>query len=199
MAEGEQGSNQERSQVGGVDKPDALPSAVRSLSHALVVLSHGSYAFPMPKPRLDDIIAALETSNDSIDAWFDRQTGNIVEISEDDRAAADGSDADVPDWQREAVILTRAVDADERVERFVPLPSTLDLNEWQVMADFADSLSSKQGGDRLASAIRGSGAFGRFKREIASLNLIDAWHVFRRDALRRVVLQWCEENGLGWD
>jgi hypothetical protein len=34
------------------------------------------------------------------------------------------------------------------------------------MTDFADQITDEQGGRRLARAIRGKGAFGRFKDEL---------------------------------
>ena len=68
-----------------------------------------------------------------------------------------------------------------------PLPSYV---WYQDMADFADRISDDRAGRRLARAIRGRGAFRRFKDQLHEEypDLLQAWYAFR-DA-RASVVPW---------
>lgn len=76
-----------------------------------------------------------------------------------------------------------------------PLPSYV---WYQDMADFTDALTDEQAADRLARAIRGKGAFRRFKDTLHDQHpdLLPAWYAFRdARALRRAV-EWLADNSL---
>ncbi|RSM42469.1 hypothetical protein DMA12_21370 [Amycolatopsis balhimycina DSM 5908] len=76
-----------------------------------------------------------------------------------------------------------------------PLPSSV----WhQDMADFADGVSDEQAGRRLARAIRGRGAFRRFKDELHEEypELLDVWHEFSDIRARRRAAEWLADNAL---
>lgn len=61
-----------------------------------------------------------------------------------------------------------------------PLPSWV---WYQDMADFADGITDKRAGRRLARAIQGNGAFRRFKDELREEypDLLPAWYAFRNN------------------
>jgi Uncharacterised protein family (UPF0158) len=76
-----------------------------------------------------------------------------------------------------------------------PLPSWV---WYQDMADFAEAITDERAGRRLARAIRGKGAFRRFKDELNEEypDLLPAWYAFQDvRALRRAV-EWLAENSL---
>ena len=76
-----------------------------------------------------------------------------------------------------------------------PLPSWV---WYQDMEDFAEGITDERAGRRLARAIRGKGAFRRFKDELNEEypELLPAWYAFRdARALRRAV-QWLADNSL---
>ncbi len=76
-----------------------------------------------------------------------------------------------------------------------PLPSHV---RYQDMADFAGQLSDEQGGRRLERAIRGKGAFRRFKNELHEEypQLLPAWYAFRDACARRRAVKWLAGNSL---
>ncbi|MFB9688201.1 UPF0158 family protein [Amycolatopsis plumensis] len=76
-----------------------------------------------------------------------------------------------------------------------PLPSYV---WYQDMADFADGISDDQAGRRLARAIRGRGAFRRFKDELHEEypELLPAWHEFSDLRARRRAVEWLAGNTL---
>jgi uncharacterized protein UPF0158 len=76
-----------------------------------------------------------------------------------------------------------------------PLPSWV---WYQDMADFAEAVTDEQAGRRLARAIRGKGAFRRFKEELYEEypDLLPTWYAFRDARARRRAVQWLADNSL---
>ncbi len=76
-----------------------------------------------------------------------------------------------------------------------PLPSWI---WYQDMADFADAITDERARRRLARAIRGKGAFRRFKDELCEEHpdLLPAWCAFRDTRARRRAVQWLADNSL---
>jgi len=61
---------------------------------------------------------------------------------------------------------------------------------------FCGIIEDERLGQRLADAIRGRGAFRRFKAEIDRNGLLDRWFDFKRSALREPAIAWCIENDI---
>jgi hypothetical protein len=51
----------------------------------------------------------------------------------------------------------------------------------------------------LLRAIRGAGAFQRFKDSLRQHGIESGWFTFRTEALRQIALSWCEENQIVWE
>lgn len=66
------------------------------------------------------------------------------------------------------------------------------------MADFAEGVSDDAAGRRLGRAIRGRGAFRRFKDELFEEypDLVPAWHAFRDARAKRRAVEWLLGQGL---
>jgi hypothetical protein len=76
-----------------------------------------------------------------------------------------------------------------------PLPSYV----WhQDMADFAERISDEQASRRLDRAIRGRGAFRRFRDELHHEypHLLPIWYAFRDARAQRRAVDWLVDNGL---
>lgn len=76
-----------------------------------------------------------------------------------------------------------------------PLPSYV---WYEDMADFADGISDERAGRRLARAIRGKGAFRRFKDELHEEypELLPVWYAFRDVRSLRRAVEWLLDNDL---
>jgi hypothetical protein len=113
--------------------------------------------------HLNDIIEALEMQFDESLSYLDPDAGQVVTVSEELlREAAEHGDEepDLPDWQKdEWEIAKRIVSTD----RFRPLPTKFDVQEWGIMQDFSRSVESEGIRDELSRAIHGAGALGIFK------------------------------------
>ena len=81
---------------------------------------------------------------------------------------------------------------------FYRLPTSHDLQEYDVMESFIDTVPVADG-EKLSRAIQGRGAFRRFKDEVRRLDLENAWYSWRDDAHKRAAIEWCRENGLEWE
>ncbi len=53
--------------------------------------------------------------------------------------------------------------------------------------------------ERLVNAIKGSGAFRRFKDMAEEIGLIDDWYEFRDNCYRERAKEWCESHGIEWE
>mgnify|MGYP006302984517 CR=1 FL=1 len=149
------------------------------------------------RAKLSAILEGLEFQNDQTHGWVDRRTGEVVMLSDEEIAAADEGDdpADLPEWVRENIDQVKAVLADE-AGRFVELPDRFDLDEWEMMRDFAAGRQDEALREKLLDAIQGRGAFGRFKDRIHEAGVAEEWYAFRDGRFRRIALDWCEAHGL---
>ena len=129
---------------------------------------------------LEEIATALGDQTDYEHRWLiNPETGEIVFWTADG-----GIDADTPVDLEDLDLI--GID---------PLPS----NVWyQDMADFAERISDEAAGRRLARAIRGKGAFRRFRDELHEEypHLLPAWHAFRDARAKRRAVEWLADNSL---
>ena len=92
-------------------------------------------------------------------------------------------------------------DSDGDTERFedkkyIRLPSQFDLNEYEIMQDFAYTVMIPEKQGMLLFALGGKGAFRRFKDAVNGLNLREDWWAFRLAAFKEIAKNWCERNGI---
>ncbi len=134
------------------------------------------------KVKLSDIIGAIEMANQYSESFLDRETGEIVWISEM---------AMTSDEQEEAY---------EQLDEhgFYRLPSTFDIREYDMMEEFIYSLPEPLQ-NKLEQVIRGKGAFRRFKNTIRYLGIEDEWYQYQASEYRRKAIEWCEENELEYE
>ena len=129
---------------------------------------------------VDGIAMALSDQTDYEHLWLiDPRTGEIVFWTSDT-----GIDGENP------------VDLDELdLVPIRPLPSGV---WYQDMADFAEGVSNEAAGRRLGRAIRGRGAFRRFRDELFEEypDLMPAWHAFSDARAKRRAVEWLLDQGL---
>lgn len=80
--------------------------------------------------------------------------------------------------------------------RFLRFPTKYDIHEYSIMRDFVYSLAPGAAHKELVCAIRGSGAFRRFKNTIRYYGLEQEWYDFRDRAFRKIAMDWCKEQGV---
>ncbi len=142
---------------------------------------------------LRDVVDELELLSEERTAFLNKRTGDLITVSEEELSAAEDEEdlADHPEWQQEMIAKAREViESDD----YLPLPSKFDINEYKIMEDFCYSIQDGRVGGNLLHAIRGSGAFRRFKDGIRSLGIEEDWYRFRTQALETIAVAWLEEN-----
>ncbi len=143
---------------------------------------------------LREIIAALEAASDDCTSYLDPETGEIVVVTEEERALAeDPCWEEAPAWQREMMPKIRAA---LESDRFLELPDRFDIHEWSIMERFSRAQNIEQIRGELLNAIRGAGAFRAFRSAIRRLGLEQSWYQFRDEALAEVARSWLEEHKL---
>ena len=132
---------------------------------------------------LDEIAQALSDQTDYEHQWMlDPGTGDLHIWTSD--TGLDGQEPMDDDELEDTDLI--AID---------PLPSHV---WYEDMADFAERISDEQASRRLARAIRGRGAFRRFKDELYEEypDLVSVWHTFRDVRARRRAVEWLLDEGL---
>jgi hypothetical protein len=148
--------------------------------------------------KLDVIIEALEMADDSISSYLDIETGEVHSITEEEFDLAEDAQTameDLPNWQREAVMLARSIQKQEG-KRYMALPDKFDVHEWAMMDRFSMTMRDAQMRNDFHGGIRGAGAFCLFKYLLTEYNLWDAWNRFKQVELRQMAIEWCKENGI---
>jgi hypothetical protein len=118
---------------------------------------------------VEEVAEAMDVgTRDTIDFFLDMQSGAVV-------VTGDGVDEEI--------------DVDD--DRYQEIPPRDTSENYELMREFIDALDDRGFAERLSHAIRGAGAFGRFKRELSGRRDVEArWYAFRDAALRQDALDW---------
>lgn len=79
------------------------------------------------------------------------------------------------------------------VEDYIPLPDQYDIHEYQIMEEFIWDLPEGKNQDTLAQAIRGRGAFRRFKDRLYEIGLEQEWYDYKEKVYKKIARKWCEQ------
>lgn len=144
--------------------------------------------------KLSDIIEAIDFQTDDISSYLNVKTGEVVTVTDEDFGAAeDQEDLDeYPSWQQENIETAQEILAHK--ESFIELPTKYDIHEYEIMEKFVLSLKERKISDSLYRAIKGKGAFRRFKDDIIRFDVEDDWFKYRGEAIRQIAVDWCERN-----
>ncbi len=88
---------------------------------------------------------------------------------------------------------------DELFEDSIILPSNYEINEYQMMLSFINSIEDIKVHDKLMYTINGRGAFRRFKDACIILDIIDDWYKFREEEYKKIAIDWCNKNNIKFE
>ncbi|MEH7883860.1 UPF0158 family protein [Bacillus sp. JJ1609] len=150
-------------------------------------------SFPI---KIQSIIEELEMQFDESQTFLNKNTGEIVFVKlEDLRAAEDEEPFDhLPDWEQEERKIAIAVV--ENFEDYLGLPTKYDVNEYEIMEDYCLSVSDQVIRNKLLGAIKGKGAFRRFKEKIIDFGIEENWYSFRDNRFKEIAINWCKDNNI---
>ena len=150
------------------------------------------------KVKLSEIIDGMEFQSDENHSYLNKKMCKVVTVSEEEFHAAEMDDSlnNYPEWQHEMIEIAREILTDEGREKFIDLPSKFDIHEYSIMERFCISIEDNKISDSLYHAIKGSGAFRRFKDGIYRFGIEEDWYRYRDEAIKRIAIDWCDENGI---
>lgn len=127
---------------------------------------------------LEKIIEGLEMVDDTIDCYYNpsedeiflSNIGEYEELSEDK--------------------------IDELFEESIILPTQYEINEYQIMVGFIDTIDNEKIKTELQRLIQGKGAFRRFKDYCFESNIIQDWYKYKEQKYKEIAIQWCKQNEL---
>ena len=144
---------------------------------------------------LSEILDAMAFQSDELSAYLHRPTGRVIAVSDEAiRAAEQGDDASV---EPEELADARGVLAGG--EDYLPLPDRVEIDEYRMMERFAAGVADATAQEQLLAALRGRGAFRRFKDTALQLGLADAWYADRDHGYEAVARDWCQAHGIVLD
>ena len=85
---------------------------------------------------------------------------------------------------------------DELFEKSIILPTQYEINEYQIMVDFIDTIDNEKLKTELQRLIQGKGAFRRFKDYCFELNIIQDWYKYKEQRYKEIAIEWCKKNEL---
>jgi hypothetical protein len=154
------------------------------------------------KVDIEDIALAMESSEGLEESvWYlDTDTGEVIHIDssvmEDIEDEDDEAIDDYPEWMKEMAEVANVVLADNR-GRFKKIPEITSHESYRSMERFILDIKDESIRNRLFGAIKGKGAFRRFKDTISEWPEIEKqWYEYRDGAVRREVLDWLESIGI---
>lgn len=171
-----------------------------------------------PPINMTELSAAFERP-EGTEAYLDKETGEIVYLSEDEewayRSFEDDDDgpeegrrerliawlptSDVPEWEHDLVV--KYHDFRTRpARRFVDIPRHESSDGYRLMCDFFGTVEDERLRELLAVALDGRGAFRRFKDVLAGYpEERERWFEFRDAAQDEDIEDWLHDVFEDWD
>lgn len=130
------------------------------------------------KVKLSEVIDSLEFTNDEIKYYYNPDTEKIFM-------------SNIGDFEN--------LNEDELFEKSIKLPTRYDINEYEMMEDFATTISDTRLQNQLYISLNGSGAFRRFKDTCINFDIINDWYKFRDERYKEIAINWCKENNIEFE
>jgi hypothetical protein len=158
----------------------------------------------MKPVNLKELADAFESIGDS-DGWdyyVDKRDGKIYSLERRHLAIAgfylDGDDYEVYPAEQDEIEAARAFTERYDREYVIDFTDKYEVREYDIMEEFADGLPSIVA-NKINGAIRGKGAFRRFRETVARLGLLDEWCFYRDNAMMERARRWCVNNGIDYE
>lgn len=127
---------------------------------------------------LSKIIEGLEMVNDTDDCYYNPQKDEIFLSNIGEYEDLNEDELDV------------------LFEKSIILPTRYEINEYQIMVNFIETINNLEIKNKLQSLIQGKGAFRRFKDYCIKINIIQDWYKYENDRYKEIAIEWCKQNEL---
>jgi hypothetical protein len=152
----------------------------------------------MSKAKLKDLVEALEMQGLETSSYVNLKTGEVVTLTDEELTFGDDDTflEDLPEWMVEARRLVKDV---LHSGDYLALPDQWKLHEYRIISDFCWAQTDDEIRERLLEAIKGKGAFRRFKDRAYDLGVIDQWYEYRYARFEAFMVEWCKESGVDYE
>lgn len=168
------------------------------------------------KIDMNELELAFDNPSFELSYYLDLETGEVLLVTDETRRMLERiyeelpeetneesgefeaivSQRDLPDWIKEALVTADMVESGFG-DRFIAIPRTESGTGYGDMEDFIDTVRNQGLQRRLAGAIRGRGAFRRFKDVLRDQPAEEErWFRFRDERARERILEWLEDEGI---
>jgi uncharacterized protein UPF0158 len=147
---------------------------------------------------LKELVQELYTTHGGAAVYYDRFQGDFQIMTEDMEMLQDLSDeelAALPEHERADAEFVQNADEDER---YVILPDQWEINQVRLLDRFAASIEDEALRRTFKDAVRGRGAFRRFRQLVQKHRLEDAWNRFETEGYAEIARDWLKEHDLPW-
>lgn len=159
---------------------------VSSMSTEPADAPHGPARRRVPV-KWDELEMALTWRMDDVEPFLDLRTGEVRHCRLD-RFGQEPEEGELSEEEADTGL------AEGYLIRVEPFPSS---REWGWMAEFAASVSDLRLRERLEAALRGRGAFRRFKDVLAvHPRERERWFAFHHARVREAMVEWLEDNDI---
>lgn len=131
--------------------------------------------------KLSEVIDALYFTNDEIEYYYNPTNGEIFM-------------SNIVDYEN-----LNEDELDELFEKSIMLPTRYDINEYEMMEDFVETIEDIRLQNQLYISLNGSGAFRRFKDTCINSDIINDWYKFRDEKYKEIAINWCKENNIKFE
>ena len=124
---------------------------------------------------LDDVITAIENTDNDHQFYYYIPEERIISFDSND-------DQDYLD----------ALNNHE----LIALPSQSQKQDYQIMLDFIEEKADGEARQWLIEAVKGTGAFRRFRSTLDRFNIVNLWYEYRNQAYENLAVDWCDYHGI---
>jgi hypothetical protein len=157
---------------------------------------------PVNLQILSEKFQCLDNDYDSCN-FVDKRDGQIYSFFKSHLALAgffmDGDDYEA--HPSEALEIERAKKFAESYDRneVVDFPDRYEFSTYAIMEEYIACQENPSVANKLHSAIKERGAFGRFRDTAASLGLLDDWFAYKDRRFLEKTQKWCSLNGIDFE
>jgi hypothetical protein len=148
-----------------------------------------------PRVSLEKILGGMEFQSDTVSAYLNTVTGEVLLIDDESIHAADAGE-EIDPMTGESLDLVR--DA-MKSEDYIPLPDRFEIDEFSMMERFAHTVPDDTASGTLLMLPGGAGSFSRFRKGLTQFDLLDEWHQSRNRAFEEKAVEWCENRGIQYE
>ncbi len=128
-------------------------------------------------------------------SYLDLQLGEVHTFDDEVDRYLDGDLERPPDWMRSMLVAAELVEREP--DRFLRLPPSDGRADYRAMQDFIRTVGDDRLQEQLWRAIRGRGAFRRFRDSLHDAPAeLERWYQWKEGDERRRLLGWLEEEGV---